>query len=208
VAAIETRRAVRVLPLNQERRKHQRVKVALTGRYMLQNRQEHNCQTLNMSPGGVALIAEVLPQVGELVVAYVDHIGRLEGRCVRHLGNGFAMTVAGTIRRRDKLAGQLTWFANRNALGLPEDRRHERFALRDPRTTLTLPTGVTIPCRVMDVSLSGAAVASEVVVPIGSPVTLGRTRGRVVRHLEGGFAMEFSRIMNPDTLEHNISNDS
>lgn len=193
--------------MNQERRKHQRVKVALTGRYMLQNRQEYPCQTLNMSPGGAALMADMLPQVGELVVAYVDHVGRLEGRCIRLLGNGFAMTVAGTIRRRDKLASQLTWFANRNALGLPEDRRHERFALRDPRTTLTLPTGVTIPVRVMDVSLSGAAIASDVAVPVGSPVTLGRTQGRIVRLLEGGFAMEFSRVQNPDTLEQNLGND-
>ena len=207
MAIVQTNRAVRVLPLSQERRKHQRVKVALTGRYMLQNRQEYPCQTLNMSPGGAALIAEVLPQVGELVVAYIDHIGRLEGRCVRLFGNGFAMTVAGTIRRRDKVASQLTWFANRNALGLPEDRRHERFALRDPRSTLTLPTGVTIPCRVMDVSLSGAAVATEVPVPIGSPVTLGRTQGRVVRQIEGGFALEFSRVQNPDTLEQNLGNE-
>jgi hypothetical protein len=200
-------RAVRVLPLNQERRKHQRVKIVLTGRYMLQNRQEYSCQTLNMSPGGVALIAEMRPQVGELVVAYVDHVGRLEGRCVRLFDNGFAMTVAGTTRRREKLAGQLTWFANRNALGLPEDRRHERFALRDPRSTLTLPTGVTIACRVMDVSLSGAAVASNVAVPIGAAVKLGRTHGRVVRHIEGGFAMEFSRVQNPDTLEYNLGSD-
>ncbi len=70
-----------------------------------------------------------------------------------------------------------------------------------------MPTGVTIPCRVMDVSLSGAAVATEVAVPIGSPVTLGRTQGRVVRHLEGGFAMEFSRIQNPDSLEQNLGNE-
>jgi len=201
---LQSKRAVRVLPLNQERRKHQRVKVQLTGRYMLQNRQEYPCQTLDMSPGGVALIAEMKPQVGELVVAYVDHLGRLEGRCIRLFGQGFAMNVAGTSRRRDKLANQLTWFANRQSLGLPEDRRHERYALSDPRSTLTLPTGVTVPCRIMDVSLSGAAIATEVAIPIGSPVKLGRTQGRVVRLLEGGFAIEFGRIQNPDTLEHDL----
>ena len=89
-----------------------------------------------------------------------------------------------------------------------ESRRHERFALRDPRSTLTLPNGVTVPCRVMDVSLSGAAVASQVAVPVGSPVWLGRTQGRVVRHLEGGFAVEFSRVQNPDTLEYNLGSDN
>jgi hypothetical protein len=117
------------------------------------------------------------------------------------------MTVAGTMRRRDKLANQITWFANRQELGLPEDRRHERFALSDPRSTLTLPTGVAIPCRVMDVSLSGAAIATEISVTNGTAIKLGRTPGRIVRQLEGGFAMEFTRIQNPDTLAHDLANE-
>jgi hypothetical protein len=201
---LQSKHAVRALPLSQERRKHQRVKIQLTGRYMLQNRQEYACQTLDMSPGGLALIADAKPQVGETVVAYIDHLGRAEGRCVRILPNGFVITVSGTLRRRDKLANQLTWFANRQILGLPEDRRHERFAITDPRSTLTLPTGVTIPCRIMDVSLSGAAIATTTAIATGTPVTLGRTQGRVVRQLEGGFAIEFTRVQNPDTLEREL----
>jgi hypothetical protein len=201
---IQSKRMVRVLPLNQERRKHQRVKIQLTGRFMLQNRQEYPCRTINMSPGGLALLTDVKAQIGETVVVYLDHLGRAEGRCVRHIEGGFAMTVAGTIRRRDKLANQLTWFANRQILGLPEDRRHERFTISDPRSTLTLPTGVTIPCRIMDASLSGAAIATTTPVATGTPVVVGRTQGRVVRQLEGGFAIEFSRIQNPDTLERDL----
>jgi hypothetical protein len=53
----DARHAV-VLPLNQERRRHQRVKVMLTGRFMREDRQEFPCQTVNMSPGGVALTSE------------------------------------------------------------------------------------------------------------------------------------------------------
>src|SRR3972149_2451607 len=113
MATSEQKQAV-VLPLSQERRRHQRVKVNLLGRYMLEDRKEYPCQTLDMSPGGVALITTVLPRVGEHVVAYIDHIGRLEGRCVRILDNGFAMTIAGTARRRDKLPDQLTRLANRH----------------------------------------------------------------------------------------------
>jgi hypothetical protein len=202
----QARQAI-VLPLNQERRRHQRVKVALTGRFMLSDRREFDCQTINMSPGGVLLAAATLPRAGDAVVAYVDHVGRLEGSCVRHVASGFAMSIVGTIRRREKLADQLTWFANRNTLGLPEDRRHERFALKNPRSTLTLPTGVSVPCRVVDVSLSGAAVSSEVKPPIGSPVTLGRMPARVVRHVDGGFAVEFSRVQAADTLEHDLGSD-
>jgi hypothetical protein len=196
-----------VLPLNQERRRSQRVKVDLTGRYMLADRREFTCRTFDMSPGGVALIAPAQPRPGEPVVAYIDHIGRLEGHCVRLIENGFAMTVQGTIRRRDKLADQLTWFANRNTLGLPEDRRHERFSLRNPRTLLVFGNGESMPARVLDVSLSGAAVQAREKPPVGTPLTLGRTPGRVVRHLETGFAIEFTRIQTVDTLEGSISVD-
>jgi hypothetical protein len=116
-----------IRPLAQERRRHQRVRVNLLGRYMLADRREFPCQVTNMSPGGMAVIAPVSGQVGERVIAYVDHIGRLEGLVARQFENGFAMTVAATIRKRDKLAAQLTWLANRHILNLPEDRRHGRF---------------------------------------------------------------------------------
>jgi hypothetical protein len=194
-----------VLPLNQERRRHQRVRVMLTGRFMREDRQEFPCQTINMSPGGASLSTQTPPRVGEHVVAYIDHIGRVEGRCTRVFENGFAMTISATLRRRDKIADQLTWFANRGALGLPEDRRHKRIELRNPRSTLTLPDGSTIECRVVDVSLSGAAVATKAKIALGSPVTLGRTPARIVRQLDSGFALEFSRLQNPETLERDVS---
>jgi hypothetical protein len=203
----DARQAV-VLPLNQERRRHQRVKVTLTGRYMREDRQEYPCQTLNMSPGGVLFATDMPPQVGEHVVAYIDHIGRVEGRCTRATANSFSMTISATLRRRDKLADQLTWFANRNVLGLPEDRRHKRIEIRNPRSILTLPDGSTIECRVVDVSLSGAAIATKTKLPLGSPVRLGRTPARVVRHLDTGMALEFSRLQSPETLEHELSGEA
>jgi hypothetical protein len=203
---VDARHAV-VLPLSQERRHHQRVKVNLTGRFMREDRQEYPCQTINMSPGGVLLAADAPPQVGEHVVAYIDHLGRIEGRCTRSAANNFSMTISATLRRRDKLADQLTWFANRNILGLPEDRRHKRVELRNPRSILTLPDGSAIECRVVDVSLSGAAIATKTKLPPGSLVRLGRTPARVVRHLDTGMALEFTRLQNPETLEHDVSSD-
>jgi hypothetical protein len=41
---------------------------------------------------------------GERVIAYVDHLGRLEGKIARLFQNGFAMTISATARKRDKLA--------------------------------------------------------------------------------------------------------
>jgi len=187
--------------LSQERRRFQRVKVDLLGRYMLPDRREFPCQVVNMSPGGMALIAPVAAQPGERVIAYVDHLGRLEGHVARTFPNGFAMTIGATTRKRDKLAAQLTWLANRHILGLPEDRRHGRVAPRNPSGRLIMPNGVNVGCRIIDVSQSGAGIATDQRPPIGALVTLGKVQGRVVRYLDDGFAIEFTRLQHPDFLE-------
>ena len=194
-----------VYPVAEERRRFQRVRVNLLGRYMLSDRREFPCQVLDMSPGGMALIAPVNGRGGERVVAYIDHVGRLEGTIIRVLPNGFAMSIAATPRKRDKLAAQLTWLANRHILGLPEDRRHDRIVPRNPRSTMVLPDGTAIICRIVDMSLSGAAIASDQRPEVGMLITLGKTPCRIVRHIDGGFAVEFTRMQHPDFLEENVT---
>jgi hypothetical protein len=194
-----------LLPLSKERRRFQRVQVNLLGRYMLADRREFPCQVTNMSPGGMALIAPVAGKTGERVIAYVDHVGRLEGSIARQFENGFAMTIAATPRKRDKLAAQLTWLANRAILGLTEDRRHGRITPRNPMARLILPNGVNLSCRVIDISQSGAAIMSDQRPDIGAMVTIGKTNARVLRHIEDGFAIEFVRLQHPDFLEENVT---
>jgi hypothetical protein len=202
VQAVQTR--PKILPLAEERRRFQRVRVNVLGRYMLPDRNEYPCQVANMSPGGMALIVPVSGQEGERVIAYIDHLGRLEGKIARLYQNGFAMTVSATPRKRDKLAAQLTWLANRHILNLPEDRRHGRITPRKPVTQLAMPNGVKLTCRIIDLSLSGAAIATDQRPAIGMLVNLGAVQGRVVRHLDDGFAVEFTRAQHPDFLEESV----
>src|SRR6187549_2989322 len=89
-----------ILPLSEEQRRFQRVRVNLLGRYMLLDRREFPCQVTNMSPGGMALIAPVIGNKDERVIAYVDHLGRLEGVITRLFQNGFAMSIGATARKR------------------------------------------------------------------------------------------------------------
>jgi len=191
--------------LNDERRRFQRVRVNLLGRYMLSDRREFPCQVTDMSPGGMAVVAPMSGRPGERVIAYIDHIGRLEGVVARTFNNGFAMTIAATPRKRDKLAAQLTWLANRHILGLPEDRRHGRLVPRNPRSVITMADGANVPCTILDMSLSGAAVACETKPAVGSLVMLGRTQARIIRHREEGIAVEFTRLQHPDLLEENVT---
>jgi hypothetical protein len=78
---------------------------------------------------------------------------------------------------------------------------------RNPVARLILPNGNNVACRVIDLSQSGTAIsiAEDLRPPVGSTVTVGKTQGRVVRHIEGGFAVEFTRLQHPDFLEDNVT---
>ncbi|RWG53766.1 MAG: PilZ domain-containing protein [Mesorhizobium sp.] len=195
------RSAAEFAPSRVERRNFQRVRVKIYGRFMLEDRTEHACQVIDMSPGNVALRTDRVGMAGEKVIAYIDHIGRIEGIVTRTSQDGFAMTVIASDRKKDKLAAQLTWLANKHELDLPEDRRHERVAPRNPMSVLQLTDGRQYQCRIIDLSLSGAAIEIDVKPAIGVQVMLGTMRGQVVRHFEDGVAIEFAVIQRPETLD-------
>jgi hypothetical protein len=192
------------LTKNYDRRRYQRVRVNLLGRFMLEDRREYPCQTVDMSPGSVALITPVLGKVGERVVAYIDHIGRVEGQISRLFDGGFAITLSATLRKKDKLAAKLTWLANRHSLQLTEDRRHQRIVPSNPFADICLPDGRRYRSRIIDLSVSGAALAVEYKPPIGAPVNLGAIRSNVIRHFEEGIALEFIVQQTPESIEENL----
>lgn len=186
----------------QERRRFHRVQLDLLGRFMLEDRSEYPCRLQDISPGDVAVLTAGYVRLDERVILYVDQLGRFEGKVARRFAGGFALTTSMTDRKREKLAAQLTWFANRGELRLPEDRRHERIQPTEPVVDMTLEDGRKYRVRIIDLSLSGAALQSDVRPAIGSRLLVGSTASRVVRHLEEGFAVEFS---SPKSLE-TISN--
>lgn len=189
-----------VQTLTEQERQYQRVELTLFGRYMLQNLQEYPCQILNMSAGSAALITPNQGDIGERVIAYVDHLGRLEGKILRTFHGGFAMSVNATERKRDKLAAKITWLANRHELSLAEDRRHDRITPTLKAAGIKLEDGRTYDVRIIDLSLSGAAIELDVRPTIGTLIWIGNTRGRVVRHFDEGVAIEFAIVQTHDSL--------
>lgn len=167
---------------------------------MLANYEEYVCTVVDMSPGDVRFICPARPTEGERVIAYIDHLGRLEGTFIKSVDGGFVMSILATERKREKLAAQLTWIANKHELGLPEDRRHDRLTPRITRSEIVLDDGRRYPCRIMDLSLSGAAVDIDIRPAMGTAVRLGNMRGRVVRHFLEGVAIEFLSLQSRDTL--------
>ena len=76
---------------------------------------------------------------------------------------------------------------------------------RNPIALMTLEDGTKMTCRIIDMSLSGAAIAAENRPPLRTQVLLGRIAARVVRNLEEGFALEFIHEQLAETLEDSVS---
>lgn len=192
----------RIVP---DRRRHRRCALTLLGRFMRANKQEYPCKLVDISVGGAAIMSPIAVYEGERIVAYIDQIGGIEGTVVRMFDGGFAIKLSATQHKREKLAAQLTWLLNKPYLTGIEARRHTRFQVAKPQSTLTLLDGSAVPCRVQDVSLSGASIATDVFPPVGFEVVLGRLRARVVRHHETGIAVAFSDIQEPEALRRYFS---
>jgi len=195
---------VKPTPKPMERRRFARVKLVLAGRYMLEDRREFLCQTIDVSAGGLSLTAPEPGAIGEKIVAYFDDLGRIEGIVVRHHAFGFAISACMSATKREKLVNQLTWLANRQYLALPADRRHERITPNEPRTLIRLPDGEQIPAKIVDISISGAAVTCAKQAPMGAMLQIGHTSARVVRADGKGMGLEFARLLSFDIFDENI----
>lgn len=183
-----------------DRRRHRRVPLTLLGRFMRSNKQEFPCKLIDISVGGASLMSPVSVEDGETIVVYLDQLGGLEGVVVRQFPGGFALQLSTTQHKREKLAAQITWLINRHELDPTEARRHERVVPRNPSSSLTLADGTTRPCQVIDVSISGASLATDLRPAINDEVLLGKLRSRVVRQHGQGIAVRFMDIQQPTAL--------
>jgi hypothetical protein len=157
-----------------------------------------------MSPGGLAIDAPVRGDIGERVVIYLDQLGRVEGRIARHTERGFAIQMTMPLSKREKIANQLTWLLNRDALGGAENRSHERIIPLRLRSILRIDGDHEHIVQLIDVSISGAAVATTAKPALGTKLKLGQTDSEVVRHFEGGLAVRFDKLIPIERFDENI----
>ena len=137
---------------------------------------------------------------GNRVIVYLDLIGRIEGTATHVDATGLELAIAAPPAKWERLRRQ---FVTVSAMA-PEDRAnvrgHRRVVSDRPDVRLTSADGIETAAQVRDLSRSGAAVTSHVLPEVGGVVTLGSTRGRVVRLLDGGFAVQFLRLLPLETF--------
>ncbi len=75
---LATKEAIRHALKPRERRRYQRVKIDVSGRYMLGDKNEYGCTVVDMSPAGLSMNAPAIGEVGEHVIAYIDILAGLK----------------------------------------------------------------------------------------------------------------------------------
>jgi hypothetical protein len=159
------------------------------------------CRLQSISVSRVVAAAPVPGSPGEKITVNFEPFGTLRGVVERHIDDGFVMEIDADDEDRQKLANKIEWYKKRTFAGLTDKRQHRRFMPREPRSAVVLGNGDVLPCLVMDISASGAAVSADLDPQLGEPLAIGRVVGRVVRKLEVGFAVQFVAEQEPEVVE-------
>ncbi|WP_133162102.1 PilZ domain-containing protein [Hyphococcus luteus] len=176
-----------------ERRRFPRKLLDGPVRFATENEPDAIGRIVSISECGLYMLCRTHAQVGDPVIAYPERLGRLAGEVSRKDENGVAIEFSMTEAKRAFLAKQL----NADSAAPPFLRIMERRSAL--RTKLDLEAAAVVegedepfPCRIIDLSETGAGVEAGCVPPIGARVRIGILHGVVARHTRGGFALAFS----------------
>jgi hypothetical protein len=174
-----------------ERRRYRRVHIDLPGKlFMPATSVEHACTVVDLSPGGASLSVDAELTVGDAVVLYANTFGRFEGVVARLDGPRYGIKFQSTALKRERTAEQLTLFLNKSLLDDSVLRRDDRTPTRG-LTRFVRFDGQVVPCEVLDLSMSGISVKTDLRPPVGEFVLIGQLAGRIARHHEHGLGIEF-----------------
>jgi hypothetical protein len=189
-----------------ERRRFRRVKIDLPGRlFVPSDAREARCTVTDLSPGGAAIASETIPDPGTPVILYVDGFGRFEGTVARRDGHGFGVSFVCTPSKRERTAEQLILFLNKTLVDDSVLRRHERSNQKG-FAKFTRADGAIVQCEVMDISVGGVSLKTDLKPPIGEFVLIAQIAGRVARHHIDGIGIEFvGQEKNIDQPAHHMS---
>jgi hypothetical protein len=160
----------------------------------------HVCRARSISTSLVVITTDAEGEVGEAVVLRFDIIGIRRGTIERKLPDGFVIKIA-PERSADVVEARIDWL-RQNSKGKVENRRiHKRVLPRGPKARVILDEKRQIACRVSDMSQTGVGVTCKIQLPIGTLAAIGAVPGRVVRHFEGGFGVQFTEKQDLVELE-------
>jgi hypothetical protein len=178
----------------QDQRSNERVPVRLAGKlFVPAEKAMLDCIIVNLSAGGAGLHCPEPPPLDARVVLYVDGFGRFDGVTTRYNKGELGLKFVCKEAKRKRLEQDLENFVKDGMTSVTRLRRHRRNAAHTPILFFTRADGSEAACKLMDISLQGALMKTQVRPAIGEVIHLGQTRGWVVRHHEQGVGVQFQQ---------------
>jgi hypothetical protein len=163
---------------------------------------EHACRVRCADLAEVEILDGPIPGIGGRVVCRVDGLGMLLGIAGAASDEGFRLVLHATPLQSRRLAGRLRWHREQGA-GRPDMRAGDRIVTASTEVCVSWPDGQAMGT-LRDVSAGGASVDVTPSPAIGTPVSLGRRRGTVVRHTELGIAVRFVLPLRPEDVTEDV----
>ncbi len=179
-----------------ERRKFPRLKARMAASLLVNNEIDGKGTLFDLSAGGVGILSDLRVAQGDHIVMHLAGGGRLEGTVMRLLADGFGVELTMSDTKRSRLIDALEPMVEgvEEIVELPMNRRvAERVAGLRMEAECFTENGVLIDCRVVDMSLTGAAIETNADIDINSVITIGQTRGTVVRRYGKIYGIQFER---------------
>ena len=168
------------------------------GRYLAPDKTAHDCVVENLSLDGASLVNCDCVPVGTTIVLYMEGMGRLVANVVASGDNTMDVIFDKAQSKLDPLKAYLSG-TNATAI-VAERRQHERVNPDNPLKPVRLPDGDIRQCEIADISLSGALVVLDTMLPIGAPVWIGNSPGYVAERREDGIVIRFKEPLDGEAL--------
>ncbi|MEM8934850.1 MAG: PilZ domain-containing protein [Pseudomonadota bacterium] len=195
----------------EEQRAFPRAKTRIRARLLVNQETPGDGAAVDLSAGGVAIESDLEVQMGDRVVLHFDGGTRLVGDVRRIFDGGFALELALSESKRDRLIQSLqpAIDSGRQIERLAVDRRiTQRVKASRVESTFITEAGDEAPCRIVDVSLTGAAIESETELHVGAVISLGRTRGVVMRRDGNLYGVMFDQAVGSVSEAASLVSDS
>lgn len=176
--------------------------VSLPGRYLDGSGAEHDCILRGDRPEELELTGSHAPVPGERIVCRIPGLGLLTGRAAGRVNGASRLELDAGPAQRERVAARLAWYAAQAGGGA--DRREAVRVVPIRTEAVVTWKGAEILGYLRDVSANGASIDLTPRPEIGASVTVGRRRGHVARHTEGGIGVRFALPLSPQDVTESI----
>ena len=183
-----------------DQRAYARVPIMIPGSVAISGQGvKSDCLVSDLSLGGAGIQYISNPPLPEMICKLsVAQFGEFEGITTRNSGTILGIRFFVGEHERQCLFEKLQTYVEDGLAGVKNFRKCERRP-SSSQLTLTRPCGEKNQCDVLDISLRGVALKTDVRPPVGELVILGRMYGRIVRHFDDGIAVQFINFVSlPD----------